>query len=310
MLNKIFHRKKPDAPQRRSALGKNKSVKKWKDLKRCKNHIFEDGARLVQSHETRLFHSYALELQEGVLTVSADHYILCDISKITSLSLSRIRTMQDEYIPCAQDLYVSVKEGKIFSISQRTTEADHFLQDNKTAWLSARTIDYLSRKGEDFNPVGNTLKSIKYVGIKECFCISTDTGRYKVCGVISHNSVTLRSIIFHSLTHGEDIKLGLVDLKQSEFTRFKDMNNVVGVANTVQEAAELLRLCREVMYKRNRQNAERGLTDLLDYEPQEPTDTITIFGHEFKDDDLIDARIDGEEKQVSAGELLELMSRM
>lgn len=86
-----------------------------------------------------------------------------------------------------------------------------------------------------------------------------------------------------------------------------DSNKVVGVANSVPATAKLLRMAREVMYKRNEQNSERGLTDFADFKPQGPTDIIRIFGREFNENEQFDVEIDGQPKKMSAKEILEYM---
>lgn len=118
-------------------------------------------------------------------------------------------------------------------------------------------------------------------------------------------SVTLRDIILHSLTHSDDIVWGGIDLKLSEFERYKSVKGCVGIANTIKEAAELLRMAREVMQKRNKFNAEHNLVDFADYKPSKPTDIIRIFGREFQEDTQFEVMINGEEKQMTAKEFLE-----
>ena len=80
-------------------------------------------------------------------------------------------------------------------------------------------------------------------------------------GLISHNSVTLRNVIFHCIEHNNKISVALVDIKQTEFYPFKGMNGVVAVANSVQEAAEILRIGRSVMYSRNKKMQKMGLPE-------------------------------------------------
>ena len=312
----------------------------WRDIP--DGHRFPDGSRLTQVHETHTCECYRITIDNGrELTVSGDHLLLCDLSR--ALSSRRSTSITEEVlsgapsqIPVVEDIHLYPGENGEVIERSAPCAYDNTRLGGSLYWLPASVIAYLrsvrvpvyltrdlreqqssldwvslrthSDILEDETRVVFTrvpIESIDYVGRLECFCISTDTGRYQLCGVISHNSVTLRNVIMHSLTHGDEIKIGLVDLKLSEFTSYKGMNNVVGVANSTREAAELLRLCREVMQKRNRQNADRGLTDYKDYKPQHPTDQISLFGEHYSEDTQFDVEINGEHKTMTAAEILE-----
>lgn len=122
-------------------------------------------------------------------------------------------------------------------------------------------------------------------------------------GLISHNSVILRSIIFHCIQHNNKISAALVDIKQTEFYPFKGMNGVCAVANSVQETAEILRIARNVMYARNKKMQALSLNDVADYKPTEYTGKIWITGREFPEDAVIKCRIDNEEVDMTALEV-------
>lgn len=107
--------------------------------------------------------------------------------------------------------------------------------------------------------------------------------------------------------HNNKISVALVDIKQTEFYPFKGMNGVVAVANSVQEAAEILRIGRAVMYSRNKKMQAIGLNDVADYQPTEYTGKIWITGREFKEDDIIKCRVNGEEKEMTALEIYEYL---
>lgn len=85
------------------------------------------------------------------------------------------------------------------------------------------------------------------------------------------------------------------------------MNGVVAVANSVQEAAELLRIARSVMYARNKKMQKIGLNDVADYQPTDWTGKIWITGREFDKDDIIKCRIGKEEKEMTALEIYEYL---
>lgn len=122
-------------------------------------------------------------------------------------------------------------------------------------------------------------------------------------GLISHNSVILRNIIFHCIQHNKSISCALVDIKQTEFYPFKGMNGVCAIANSVQEAAEVLRIARSVMYSRNKKLQALGINDMASYEPKEYIGKIWITGREFPENAVIKCRVDGEEKEMTALEI-------
>ena len=88
---------------------------------------------------------------------------------------------------------------------------------------------------------------------------------------------------------------------------FKGINGICAVANSVQEAAEVMRIGRAVMYSRNKKMQKLGLNDVADYKPSEWTGKIWITGREFDKDDKIKVRVDGEEKEMTALEIYEYL---
>ena len=96
-------------------------------------------------------------------------------------------------------------------------------------------------------------------------------------------------------------------LKQTEFYEFKGINGVCCVANTVQEACEVLRIARAVMYARNKKMQSMGINDLADFKPTDWTGKIWISGREFDQNDKLKVRIDGEEKEMTALEIYEYL---
>lgn len=218
------------------------------------------------------------------------------------------------------------KENNIDTILEASeiikSEPKIYNRDMNLIWLNALEINVLIKNGYNISTAGNRIIGCEYVGEKKCRCISTNTGRYTTdktsdnhnkfnltgYDFIHHNSVTIRNIIFHCVTHG--IKIGLVDLKLTEFTPWKGHENVLGVANSVREAAELLRISRSLMYKRNAELAKAGVVDLADYKPKHPTSKVSVFGREYEEYEkcTIKDSETGEEKEITMKELLELLS--
>lgn len=85
------------------------------------------------------------------------------------------------------------------------------------------------------------------------------------------------------------------------------MKGICAVANSVQEAAEILRIGRAVMYSRNKKMQKLGINDCADWKPQNWSGKIWITGREFDKDDKIKVRIDGEEKEMTAFEVYEYL---
>lgn len=287
---------------------------KWNEI--VEEYKFDDNSIVTQRHETHNIFCYRFWLKkhpkntkDNSITISEDHYVLCDVSKVNERFLEYLEQIQSTQIPVECDYHFSLDKDKNIHGEDEVIKYDNWIVNEKERWLSGKSIFTLLMNKQKVNPVGNKFSKWEATGEKECFCISTNTGKYECCGVINHNSVALRNIIFHSLTHGDDITLGLVDLKLSEFEKYKGMNNIVGVANTKLEATELLRMAREVMYKRNKENAERGLTDFADYKPTKPMPIVKIFGREFPEDHEFKVKIGDEEKTMTATEILKYMGK-
>lgn len=171
-------------------------------------------------------------------------------------------------------------------------------------WLPVSLIAELVHAGERLTCNGLHINHVEYAGQREVRCVETDTHKFRSNHLIHHNSVTLRNIIMHCLTHSESIAIALVDLKQTEFTYFKGVKGVVAVANSVQEAVEILRIMRECMYARNREMAKLGINDIKDFKPKMPTDEWMVFNHRMNGNDVVEIRnVDGEVKSVKVCEL-------
>lgn len=85
------------------------------------------------------------------------------------------------------------------------------------------------------------------------------------------------------------------------------MNGVCAVANSVQEAAEILRIGRSVMYSRNKKMQKMGINDMADYKPTDWTGKVWITGREFDKDEIIKCRVGNEEKEMTALEIYEYL---
>lgn len=113
----------------------------------------------------------------------------------------------------------------------------------------------------------------------------------------------------HCIEHRNEIALALIDPKIVEFSSYKGMNGIVGVANSLLESVELLRIARVVMYKRNKELAALGLKNIGEYTPSKKSGKVFITGREYNEDDMIKVRIDGQEQQMSASELVEYLKQ-
>lgn len=223
-----------------------------------------------------------------------------------------------EDIKIREDISILVNTREVIK-----SEPKIYNRDMNLIWLTALEINGLHKNGCRLFSSTSEITNIEYVGTEEVRCISTNTGRYTTdrlsdnsgdfnldgYDMISHNSVTVRSVIFHCVTHG--IKLGLVDLKLTEFSPWKGHENILGVANTVRETAELLRIARALMYKRNAELAKAGVVDLSEYKPTKTTDKVSIFGREYQENEIVTIRDPENEegdKEITIKELLSILN--
>lgn len=303
----------------------------WKDIKI--GDKFVDGSKVTQIHEIHKIGCYKLFygklFNTKHITLSKDHFLLCDISnmknnlRLSLLKLFEYHTLAKEgkcHLYTEKDLsnedqmkiiYSIIKNEKIsegllkdINYNIEETKKESVIEDENNIWLSVENIAWLVSNNHKIYCNSNKIKKAYWRGEKLANCVSTNTGRYLTKDLIHHNSVTLRNIIFHCLTHSYEWGIGLVDLKLTEFSQFKDINGVVGVANTVFETVELLRVAREVLYKRNRLLSEKGIVDIVDYKPEEPTDMVWISGREIHEDTILKIKINHEEKEMTSKDLL------
>jgi len=97
--------------------------------------------------------------------------------------------LSNEKIPyavdCIQDAETEIydfyfEETKRVYVKNIITKSEPQKVDENTYWLTCRGIEYLMNKYKvDLYCNDLLINSIEPVGKKECFCISTDTGRYE-----------------------------------------------------------------------------------------------------------------------------------
>ena len=304
-------------------------IKKWKDIKI--GDIFLDGSKVLSIHEKYKCDTYKLTYNIGgirsninkydkTIILSDTHLLLCNIEKLNNECQKWVIDNFSNYqIPTLFDKHIYLKENveninkDIFSQNcesilreeYEVIESDPSKISEFDFWLPVSAIFLLVRQMKQKIYCNNQyIKNIEYSGIKEVFCVETDTHKFLTNDLIHHNSVTLRNVIFHCLTHGEQISIALIDLKYTEFSPYKGFKNVVAVANTVREACEIMRIGREVMYKRNQEMAKLGINDIKNFKPQKPTNEVIVAGRKLKDDDKIEIRTaNGEELTVTVKEL-------
>lgn len=310
----------------------------WKDIQIGDKMM--DGSVVTQIHATHPCECIEIVTSNEDLIVSEDHLFLVDISRLRKSYRDIIlKECEGLKIPLEMDVVIFSPDVEVseeqkekllhdfevgdleakYNAKEFVVKDESKINDVKKGlvWLSALEIHRIMNiLGQDLTIFGRkklksgnvSIISTSYVGQKDAFCISTDTGRYVTneSGIISHNSVTIRNVIFHCLTHG--IKIGMIDFKITEFESYKGQANVIGVANNTEEAVELMRICRQLMYQRNKEMAKKGVVDLVDYKPTKRTDRVAVFGREFSENDKLMYRdTEGNEKEITFGQLEEMV---
>lgn len=294
-------------------------TKLWKDIKI--GDFFSCGSKVISKHDIYQEECYKVEyskkknifsIERKTIVLSKTHLLFCCIKDLNEECKKWVIDNFNNYkIPTLYDRHVYFDDNdKSKAKSDVPVEWDvNILDKNECLYLPISALFLLiNTKKQIITCNGYSLDNINFFGIKDVFCVETDTHHFELNGLIHHNSVTLRNIIFHCLTHGEQIAIALVDLKYTEFTAYKGMKNVVAVANTVREAVEILRIGKEVMYKRNQEMAELGINDIKDFKPQKPTNEVMIFNRKFTDDDIVEIKTpNGEIKKVTVKELEQII---
>lgn len=301
---------------------------KWKDIKN--GYEFSDGSKVIDKHEIYKGECYKLYYKSSIIgkgftiVLDKNHLLLIDINKLNKKCKEWIISNFKGYkIPLEYEQHVYLDTDNIDDFIREDNTLDFTkitkseirvknydlsnFSENKY-WLPVSAITLLINMNQKLICNNKIIYKSEYMGMLDVFCVETDTHKFEMNGLIHHNSVTLRNIIFHCLTHQDEISIALIDLKWTEFTFFKGFKNVVAVANTVPEACELLRLAREVMYKRNQEMSKLGINDIKDFKPTQPTDDYMVCGRKLKGDDKITIRtVDEEEKEILVKELGEYL---
>lgn len=289
------------------------------------DHLFEINLTNISKDERLfLYNSFkdiripiqedlSIEIIEGTLNRrferDINHYFKNNVFPSTWKNIKIINSYINESNKRVEVIAIETElSAWIVKVTYITVKDEPKAINKKKIWLSAKEIKEIIDK--DFRLLmcnNNVITTCIDGGKREVFCVSTDTGRYELNGLIHHNSVTIRNIIFHAIQHENEINVALVDIKQTEFTQFKGVKGVLAVANSVEEAAEIIRIARKIMYKRNIEMAELGITDIKDHKPKDYTGKIWVTGREMDENDTLIAVIDGQEKEITAIQLMEML---
>lgn len=321
---------------------------KWKNI--SDNHRFIDGSIITQKHPVHLYECYEIAYAGKKITLSKDHILKVNISKLPVKAQEEIKSLCNGKIPLKEDIELEILgningdekekinrwflsnetdlnvedisessvEAYVFKFKDKEFSAEVFVKrvpveyedqkiNKEEYWIPVEGIAYLYNKYGSLDIGDVFITNITNVGKKECFCVSTNTGRYEMNGLVHHNSVAIQNIIQHCIAHRNEIRVALIDPKQVEFSNYKGMNGIVAVGNNTEEAVEILRIARAVMYKRNKEMQKLGLKNLTDYKPTKKTGKVFVTGREFNEDDTIRVKIDGEEKTMTAAELVDYL---
>ena len=107
---------------------------------------------------------------------TTEMYIIQQFLNNNSVSV-KVECIQDDATEIYDFYFDKVKRVYIKNIITKTEPQK---VDENTYWLTCRGIEYLMNKYKvDLYCNGLILNKIENVGKKDCFCISTDTGRYE-----------------------------------------------------------------------------------------------------------------------------------
>lgn len=265
------------------------------------------------------------------LTVSGDHLIKVKIPAITGgkgLQLGKTYNIPPElgtlltntktYAACNYHVKsdVEMTEDELWHRIQvgpplENVEVEYLDEEDPLEpglyWVPAWAIHYYGKLGVKFqSDLGKRIHT-SYSGLIDARCVTTESGTYRMNGLMSHNSVAIRNVFFHIIQHGENIKVAGIDLKLTEFTPWKGHKNVVGIANDIPTALEILRLGREIMYSRNKQLADLGLVNFTDFKPRERDGWEMISGMKFKSRDMLEVEVNGTVTKMPAAEAVDLI---
>lgn len=128
------------------------------------------------------------------------------------------------------------------------------------------------------------LKSITPIEPRASRCIEVDSSdRLFASGgshgnsIISHNSVAQRNIIIGCIIRPDRWRIMCIDLKRVELSMYRAYKNVVmGVAVTVEQAAQVMRFAQETMMKRYENMEKLGISDFLNLPDPGPALMVMI----------------------------------
>lgn len=283
---------------------------KRKDGKRSRSkggiHL---GPKNVNSNNANITDDVDTDTDIDTMILSEDHMLLVNLQPLSGNLVESLRArLSSVKIPTEYDTHIKIDAlGFCHEEMEIIAWGEAIRKDS--VWLTVSMISELIRQGEKIESgSGEIIESKKLPGMKTCFCVSTDSHQYETNGVIHHNSVTLRNIIIHCLTHSDDMVLALVDLKKTEFTPFRGIRGVLAVANTIPESLEILRVARECMYKRNLEMSKLGIANIADYHPTQYSGKISIFGRPFDENFEFDVKINGKEQKKTALEIFNILN--
>lgn len=281
------------------------------------------------------------------ITVSTDHMFKCNISCLPKDMLARhLKYCKNITIPIEAKLHFygeseNLSDGAIEAMKNYVnygtvidqnenpdlfdelknitfeeeiiSEESAYIGEDKSGiyvWLTAENINYLVNSGCRVYCNNMLFTNSVYSGIEDVFCVSTNTGNYRLNRLIHHNSVTILNVIYHVLQHVHDINAVLIDPKYTEFTDFKGMKGINAVGNTEREAVEFLRIAKEIVEKRKVEMAKIGIRDIKDYRPSKPTKYVFISGQDIDENQQLDVVIPetGENKKMTAKEILDYVN--
>lgn len=296
----------------------------WKDIQ--VGDLFPDGSQVISIHESYEDDSYQIAFKkfpfsDKTCIVSSKHAILCDTSKCSAKAKEEIeRLFGNIGIPTKVDRHIyfhaealesdNIPEDGLINPSDILFQEDEIINSDPAKvgknlyWLPAEYVFELSTMNRETLYCNSRKIEVSFKGSLEVFCVETDTHQFETVGLIHHNSVTLRTIIFHCLTHSDQIALALIDVKFTEFTPFKGFKNIVAVANEIPECVEVMRIARECMYARNQEMAKHGIQDMVNFKPKHFVGEVSVAGHRYKIDQELEIRLpSGEVKTVTVEEL-------
>lgn len=92
--------------------------------------MFNDGSQVTQVHDTVKQNCFTLQLKEGKVTLSEDHYLLCDVRRVNKKFLRTLLTYAPKHIPRAGDVHIWREEGG-YRAADEVTEWDDIWLDKK-----------------------------------------------------------------------------------------------------------------------------------------------------------------------------------